>query len=571
VVDFSNLYYIGQSAALASDTFTGTIRSATDFAGLTVGVQRGTTFQTRAQEDLVDSGVIPQENLLVYPTVSAAIIDLRNGTLDVAVMGQLTAEQALRNADDLILAGEKFYQQQYAIAIPVGSDLTAQLNAALVAVQSDGTFADLVNLYLREDPEHVTPSEEEAAVDNAEPTPAPGVTPAPTPTPEPCIDGMTFVGDLNLDDQNMTAPPIMAPGQTFSKGWRIRNSGTCAWAPDFAIAYVNGNRVEAAMNGQPTAVGRAVAPGETIDLYVDLRAPQVYGTFQGFWQMRNSVQQYFGEVVWVGIQVPDPSPPPPPPPPPPPSRDPNLRADSNWISQGQCTTVRWDIDGVMAVFFIENGAENGVGGHDARSVCPQQTTTYTLRVLYSDGSSSDFNITINVNPSNDYTLNFWADSNSIDAGQCTALRWDVRNVQAVFLDGEGVPGVSARDVCPQQTTTYTLVVTKMDGGQDSRQVTIDVRNAPPPPVSWPEIERFSVSANEIRLGQCVNFEWRTDNADAVNLLRTGYPIVAGGSSNGSTQDCPGTPGLQEYRLDAYSGVGQVSQTVMVNVSAIQPR
>ena len=103
-------------------------------------------------------------------------------------------------------------------------------------------------------------------------------------------------------------------------------------------------------------------------------------------------------------------------------------------------------------------------------------------------------------------------------GQCTALRWDVRNVQAVYLDGEGVPGVSARDVCPGGTTTYTLVVTKLDGGQDSRQVTVEVRNAPPPAVEWPRIERFSVSANEIQRGQCVSFEWRTDNADGVNLL-----------------------------------------------------
>lgn len=39
------------------------------------------------------------------------------------------------------------------------------------------------------------------------------------------------------------------------------------------------------MGGVPTPVGRKVAPGEMIDLYVKLRAPQVYGTFQGFWQL----------------------------------------------------------------------------------------------------------------------------------------------------------------------------------------------------------------------------------------------------------------------------------------------
>ena len=578
VVDFSNLYYIGNSVAMASDTFTRTIRSATDFGGLTVGVQRGTTFQARAQEMLVDSGVIPQENLVDYPNVSAAIVDLRSGNLDVALMGEKTAAEAMKNASDLKLVGEGFYQQQYGIAVPKGSNLTNKLNQALVTLQSNGTFAELVKLYLAEDPKQVTPNQETGTVDNTPATATPAATPVATPgvptptaTPEPCIDEMAFVGDLNLDDQNMTAPPVMAPGQNFSKGWRMRNSGTCTWAPDYAIAYVNGNRPEAQMNGQPTQVGQRVAPGETIDIWVALQAPQVYGTFQGFWQMRNSTQQYFGQVVWVGIQVPDPNPPPPPPPPPASKPDPNLRADSSYINQGQCTTIRWDIDGVMAVFFVENGNQTGVGGHDTRNVCPNQTTTYVLRVMYMDGSTTDFPITINVNPNGDYTMNFWADNTNISAGQCTTLRWDVRNVQAVYLNGEGVPGVSQRDVCPGQTTTYTLTATKMDGTQDSRQVTINVSGGQPPPPETPKIDQFSVSSNQIHLGECVTFNWRTDNAQAINLMRNGSPIVTAGGTNGSAQDCPPAGGLYEYRLDAYGAAGQVSQVVMVEVSQAQPR
>ena len=93
----------------------------------------------------------------------------------------------------------------------------------------------------------MTPNQETGTVDNTPATATPAATPVATPgvptptaTPEPCIDEMAFVGDLNLDDQNMTAPPVMAPGQNFSKGWRMRNSGTCTWAPDYAIAYVNG-------------------------------------------------------------------------------------------------------------------------------------------------------------------------------------------------------------------------------------------------------------------------------------------------------------------------------------------
>jgi len=43
LVDFTNIYYVGEDAALARSSFKGAIRSITDLAGQTVGVERGTT------------------------------------------------------------------------------------------------------------------------------------------------------------------------------------------------------------------------------------------------------------------------------------------------------------------------------------------------------------------------------------------------------------------------------------------------------------------------------------------------------------------------------------------------
>lgn len=562
VVDFTNLYFIGNSVALATSAFTDTITSAADFSGKRVGVQRGTTYQVWAQHKLVDNGVIPQDALFIYSTPSAIIRDLRNGTIDVGLLGELTADLAIQRSPELQIVGEQFNQQQFAIAARKGSSLIEPLNQALLALQSDGAFANLVTRYLQVNPTGVTPDQESAAVENPPP--------APITAPAPCIDSMAFVGDLNYDDKNMTAPPIMAPGQDFVKSWRVLNNGACNWAPDYALVYVNGNRIEASMGGTAVPVGRTVKPGEMVDLSASLRAPQVYGVFQGFWQMRNTLGQYFGEVVWVGIQVPDPNPPAPPPPPPTQDINPNLRADNNYIAAGQCTTIRWDVDNVSAVYFIDGGSQQGVAGHDARNVCPGGSTTYTLRVVDRNGASHDFSITINVTGAPDYSINFWADNTNLNGGQCTRLRWDVRNVQAVYLDGEGVAGVSDREVCPGSTRTYTLQVIKYDGGQDARQVTINVNNPPPPPVQSPVIRRFSVSSNQIPRGQCVNFEWRTDNAQGVNLLRNGGAVVAGGPGNGSAQDCPDAVGLYEYKLVAY-GVGQTEQGLTVNVFGPQPR
>ncbi|QLQ07040.1 MAG: hypothetical protein HZY76_14010 [Anaerolineae bacterium] len=117
-------------------------------------------------------------------------------------------------------------------------------------------------------------------------TPLPQATPTATPIP-PCIDGMAWVADLNLDDKNMTAPPIMQPGQQFTKGWRIRNSGTCDWTTAFRLVYVSGNSPAAQMGGQPVAISRG-SSRRHLRCAGQSGGPLQPGTYQGFWQMTNA-------------------------------------------------------------------------------------------------------------------------------------------------------------------------------------------------------------------------------------------------------------------------------------------
>jgi hypothetical protein len=64
-----------------------------------------------------------------------------------------------------------------------------------------------------------------------------------------------------------------------------------------------------------------------------------------------------------------------------PSPEINFRADQTNITAGECTTLRWDVEYVQAVYLDGTG----VTGHGTRRVCPAQTTTYTLRVVTADG------------------------------------------------------------------------------------------------------------------------------------------------------------------------------------------
>jgi hypothetical protein len=68
----------------------------------------------------------------------------------------------------------------------------------------------------------------------------------------------------------------------------------------------------------------------------------------------------------------------------------DFRADKTDLDVWECTTLRWDVENVRAVYLDGRG----VTGHGEREVCPLKTTTYTLRVVLSDGSTEEQTITI---------------------------------------------------------------------------------------------------------------------------------------------------------------------------------
>jgi uncharacterized protein YraI len=71
----------------------------------------------------------------------------------------------------------------------------------------------------------------------------------------------------------------------------------------------------------------------------------------------------------------------------------SFRADRTQVGPGECTTIRWDVEGVQAVFF--QGA--GVVGHSEAFVCPGGTTEYHLQVIAQDGVTTyDRSLTIEV-------------------------------------------------------------------------------------------------------------------------------------------------------------------------------
>jgi heat shock protein HslJ len=89
-------------------------------------------------------------------------------------------------------------------------------------------------------------------------------------------------------------------------------------------------------------------------------------------------------------------------------------------------------------------------------------------------------------PTPEPSINFWADRTTINAGECTILRWDVDNIQAVWVYPQGADytqfpttGQGSKQVCPAQTTTYEMRVQLLDGTVQFRQITITVNQNNP--------------------------------------------------------------------------------------------
>ena len=62
------------------------------------------------------------------------------------------------------------------------------------------------------------------------------------------------------------------------------------------------------------------------------------------------------------------------------------------INSGECVTIWWDVENISQVYY----EGEGVTGHDNRTACPTSATTYTLRVVYLNGTEESYFVTVEV-------------------------------------------------------------------------------------------------------------------------------------------------------------------------------
>ena len=107
-----------------------------------------------------------------------------------------------------------------------------------------------------------------------------------SPVPQTRCDAAAFVSDVTYPDGTN-----VSLGGAFTKIWRLKNVGTCTWNSSYALVFISGERF-----GAPTAVSipTNVGPGQTVDLGVNMVAPNQTGRYRGYWKLRNASNVLFG-------------------------------------------------------------------------------------------------------------------------------------------------------------------------------------------------------------------------------------------------------------------------------------
>ncbi len=182
-----------------------------------------------------------------------------------------------------------------------GSDAeaTPTMDALLVQTQAIETFSAVLTQTAL-----VAPTQTPSPTSTTLPTFAPATTSAAITLPAVTLPAgasptascyqMRFVSDPTIPDNTQ-----MTPGKTFTKTWKVKNTGSCAWDAGFKFAFVGGE----AMSGTTYTLPSSVAAGAELDISVPMIAPNKTGTLRGNWRMQTAGGQFFGDEVYVMIIV----------------------------------------------------------------------------------------------------------------------------------------------------------------------------------------------------------------------------------------------------------------------------
>ena len=186
-----------------------------------------------------------------------------------------------------------------------------------------------------------------------------------------------------------------------------------------------------------------------------------------------------------------------------------------------------------------------------------------------------------------FSVQFYADPATINAGSCSTIRWDVTAAEtvSVYYFGDVVGLVGSHQTCPCAEEIHTLRVVKTDGTSQDYYATVYVSGScslPPPPTAIPpttappppsDTTGPSINSTSVYWDGC-SIYGVADAADPsgmnfvefwYNFNNTGWQIIAMNQSGSEWTsqlgvDTLGAPGSVKYKFHAVDSLGNHSWT-----------
>lgn len=235
------------------------------------------------------------------------------------------------------------------------------------------------------------------------------------------------------------------------------------------------------------------------------------------------------------------------------------------ISNGQATTLAWNVAGAVSLTISANGTVIPNGSltpttSSSVEVTPTATTTYTLTATDGNGDQLASNLVVTVVPLPVIT-SFFASPSLITNGQSSTLNWTTTGTTTLIIDsGVGQVAYNSVVVSPSVTTTYTLTAYNAAGATVTAQTTVTV-------VLAPTIVSFTATPATIGAGQSSTLNWVVIGATSLSLSN-GIGPVSGSSIVVSPSQ------TTTYTLTAINTQGSFSATstaqTTVTISAVPP-
>ena len=140
-VDFTESYTTAIQSIIVNDG-EDKVKSADDLAKATVGVQLGTTGDIYVS-DLKDAKVER------FNKGADAVLALTQKKVDAVVIDNEPAKKFVEQNKGTKILNEPFENEDYAICLKKGSELTEQFNKALKELKDDGTVKKIIDKYIK--------------------------------------------------------------------------------------------------------------------------------------------------------------------------------------------------------------------------------------------------------------------------------------------------------------------------------------------------------------------------------------------------------------------------------------